>query len=61
MATIKYTLQKDQVPTDEQLAEINTAATQPIVFDDDSAELTAEQIATFTQLATQQRKKQKLA
>lgn len=34
------TLHKGQLPTDEQISEIEAAKNKPIVFDDDSPELT---------------------
>ena len=47
MATIRYTLKKGQSLTKEQERMISEAAAKPIVFDEDSPELTEEILKKF--------------
>lgn len=45
MAMIKKTIVKGQKPTNEQLMELEAASKMPIIYDEDSPELTEEQYA----------------
>ena len=47
MAIKKYTLNPSQKPTSSQIKEIENASKLPLVFDEDSPELTDEQLAQF--------------
>lgn len=47
MAMVTYELKPGAKPTSEQLTRIREAARQPISFDDDCPEMTAEQLARF--------------
>ena len=47
MAIKKYTLDEEQQLTEEQIRMVQEAARRPIEFDEDSPELTDEQLAAF--------------
>lgn len=47
MAIVYQTLNQNDVPTPEQLQEIENAKKIPITFDDDCPELTDEQMSNF--------------
>lgn len=51
MAIIKKTIVKGQKPTNEQLMELEAASKMPIVYDEDSPELTEEQYAQTAEAA----------
>ena len=59
MATVKYTIKKNQKPTKEQLKEIEKASKMPIVYDEDAPELTEEQYAEMAAIAKKQREAMK--
>lgn len=42
MADKRYKITKEQKPTEAQIAEIEKAAKQPIIFDEDSPEISLE-------------------
>ncbi len=61
MAVIKSTLEPSDKPTRKQIRMVEEAAMHPIVFDEDSPELTDEQMAEFRRVAelrAEERKKQ---
>lgn len=51
MATKTYSIRPDQKPTEEQLLEIKEATRRPILFDEDSYELTDEELTQFRRIA----------
>ena len=52
-----YTIEKDQQPTPEQLAEIEAAKKYPITFDDDCPEMTpAMEVALRTAIKQKNRR-----
>ena len=55
MAIIKKTIVKGQKPTHEQLMELEAASKMPIVYDEDSPELTEEQYAQMAEAARNRR------
>jgi len=59
MAIIKKTVVRGQQPTEKQIKEIREAMKRPIVFDDDSPELTPEQYAEMAEIARRRRSGQK--
>jgi len=59
MATIKKTVVSGQKPTEDQIREVREAAKQPVVFDDDSPELTPAQYAEMAEMARRRRNEQK--
>ena len=59
MAISKMTVKVGQKPTKEQKKRIREAMKRPIVYDDDSPELTEEQYKAFAIVAAEQRKARK--
>ena len=59
MAISKMTVKVGQKPTKEQKKRIREAMKRPIVYDDDSPELTEEQYKAFAVVAAEQRKARK--
>ncbi len=59
MAIIKSTLEPNQQPTQEQLEEIKRASSLPFIYDEDSPELTSEQLKEFAIVAKLQREERK--
>lgn len=55
MATRKMTVTVGQKPTAEQRQRIREAMKKPIVYDEDSPELTEEQYEAFARAAKEQR------
>ena len=55
MTMIKKMIVKGQKPTHEQLMELETASKMPIVYDEDSPELTEEQYVQTTETARNRR------
>ena len=55
MAVIKKTIVKGQGLTHEQLMELEAASKMPIVYDEDSPELTEEQYAQMAEAARNRR------
>lgn len=61
MATIQYTLDPEKPLTQEQIDMLRKAEKMPIVFDEDSPELTEEDLDRFrrvSEIRRQERKKQ---
>lgn len=52
---VTYSIKSGQKPTEEMLRQIEEAAKQPIVFDEDCPELTDDQIAELKMLMRQQK------
>ena len=59
MAISKMTVKVGQKPTKEQKKRIREAMKRPIVYDDDSPELTEDQYKAFAIVAAEQRKARK--
>ena len=59
MAISRMTVKVGQKPTKEQKKRIREAMKRPIVYDDDSPELTEEQYKAFAVVAAEQRKARK--
>ena len=59
MATVKVPFDPDAKPTKEQIKELEEAEKMPIVYDEDSPELTPEQLAELAEAARQWRSGQK--
>lgn len=55
MAIERITIYEGQKPTPEQIAEIEAAASRPVVFDDDCPELTPEQLDIVAAMARERR------
>ena len=55
--TVYYTLKPGQPLTPEQKAEIEAAMLRPIVFDEDSPDLTPESIAGFRRSAAERNRR----
>ncbi len=53
----EFTIEKGQKPTDEQRAEVEAAKEQPIVFDEDCAELSEAMVKAFKSAVVQRNKK----
>jgi len=53
----KFTIEKGEKPTDEQLAEVKAAKEQPIVFDEDCPELSEAMRKAFKSAAVQRNRK----
>ena len=63
MAKKKFVLTDDYKPTSEQIKMMEEAATMPIVYDEDSPELTEEQLAQFrrvSEIRAEERRKQNI-
>ena len=56
MGTRTFTLKPNQKPAAKQLDMIRKAATMPIIYDEDSPELTEEQLAKFHKVLESDRK-----
>ena len=54
---VTYELKPGQKPTPEQIARIREAAKRPIVFDEDSPELTPEAVEGFRQSARERNRR----
>lgn len=59
MAIVKTTIMNGQKPTKAQIQEIEDASKKPILFDDDSPELTIEQYAEMAAIARRKREEAK--
>ena len=59
MAIKKYTLDENEKLTEKQLQMIQEAAAQPAAFDEDSPELTEEQLANFRRVYEQNQKERR--
>lgn len=59
MAIVKTMVMNGQNPSESQIKEIEDAAKRPIVFDEDSPELTPDQYAEMAALAAQRREELK--
>ncbi len=59
MATVKYVLDTNVKPTEEQIAEIDAASKMPVTYDEDSPEFTDEQYEEFARQALLQREERK--
>lgn len=54
--TIRTMVHTGQKPTEEQLCEIRSAASRPVIPDEDTPELTTEQYAEMASIARARRK-----
>ncbi len=59
MATVKYVIDTNVKPTEEQIAEIDAASKMPVIYDEDSPEFTDEQYEEFARQAILQREERK--
>lgn len=59
MAIVRTTIMNGQKPTEEQIREIEEASKRPILFDEDSPELTSEQYAEMAATARRRREEMK--
>lgn len=59
MAIRKYTLDENEKLTEKQLQMIQEAAARPTAFDEDSPELTEEQLANFRRVYEQNQKERR--
>ncbi len=59
MATVKYVIDTNVKPTEEQIAEIDAASKMPVIYDEDSPEFTDEQYEEFARQALLQREERK--
>jgi len=54
---VKETLSIGEKPTDEQIAEINAAATRPVKYTSEAPQLTAAELSEFKKVNAEARKK----
>lgn len=59
MAIVKTTIINGQKPAKEQIREIEEASKNPVLFDEDSPELTVEQYAEMAAIARRKREEAK--